>query len=336
MASKKKKIILLVSLSILLLVSGGWLKRRSIRSGCLGKDEIALYNIKNKNILADDVEVYIKEKKTNLQKSNFLIDDIFSSATPIEVHQCGVYVMKMFNYDYHTTKQKPGFRIELWKYSYDNQGKQVALLAKNAQISGTYYNYYSYDFRVDPTESYIALDRSYAGSPTHAFVIKNLKTLKDDFILPVKDILDKYLSAAGGSSDLNSWTKDGRYFWGNLFDGANVLAFIRIETKTWRWDVFPAPAGAMGGDALNPERGLVTYHLGAPWTADADFDQMYREQWKKEGKKVPFYVYNLITKEKTLLAEIDDPTWYFKPKWISDTELEYYLPGDKRGVYEVK
>ena len=339
---KEKKIIIIISIGVLLLAAAVlvFLLRLNIfNDNCLDENEIVKYEISRKNRglgdLGTKIVIFVFDKKTNVQKYSFQIDDIFYNYRPVETQRCYIYAMRMFNYDYHQLKQRPGFRIELWKYSYNNQEKQIALLAENTQIGGTFFDYYSYDFRVDPTEKYIALTRGYK-IPEHAVIIKSLETLKDDFVLPYADLIKNYPDWSGYQIDMNGWTKDGKYYWGDISDTAYRLAFFRIEAGTWKWEVFPAPEGIMGGDALNPERGMVTYRLGAPWTADADFDQMYREEWKKEGKKVPFYVYNLITKEKTLLAEIDDPIWYFKPKWISDTELEYYLPGDKRGVYEVK
>lgn len=331
MASKKKKNIILVGAILLLLAgSGTLLWFRNIKNGCLSDNEESSYEIKRKG-LADDVAVYVKDKKTNIQKNSFVINDIFDGGITVEKKNCGVYVMRMFNYNPNTTKQPPGYRDELWKYDYKNRGKKIVLLAEKTPISGYFRDPYSPDFRIDPTEKYVALVHRY-----DTIFIKNLKTLKDDVVLPVSELIADYPNLAGYQIDFEGWTNDGKYYWGGISDTAYRLALFRIDIKTKKWELFPLPDGAMGGDMLNRERGLITYHIGAPWTADADFDQMYRNQWKKEGKKVPFYVYNVFTKEKTLLTEIDDPTWYFQPKWISDTELEYILPGEVKKVYKIE
>ncbi len=313
-----------------------------IDNSCLKKNESVDYEITDrKRDLGDseaDVNVSVFDKMTNFRRATFQINGIWhNNDYQVSAHECGVYVIRMFNYDYHTTKQKPGYRDELWKYSYDGHEKKIALLAEKRQLDGLFFAYYNPDFRVDPAEKFVVLIKGYLGKQIYAVVIKNLKTLKDDFVLSIDDIKNKYPNFVG-YFDFNEWTKDGRYFWGNIADKndpAYTVAFFRIEAGTWKWEIFPAPEGTMGGDKLNVENGWVTYDDGAPWTGDADFAKMYEEEWKKEGKKVHFYLYSLITKEQILLATIDDPAWGFGKKWLSDTELEYTLPGDIKKVYKI-
>jgi len=52
---------------------------------------------------------------------NFLINDIYRSYHPVEIHRCGVYTTRMFNYDVDNVKQSQDFRIEIWKHTYDDK-----------------------------------------------------------------------------------------------------------------------------------------------------------------------------------------------------------------------
>ncbi len=281
------------------------------------------------------VEVVVKKVDTGEEITKFRIDDIVSPSHyhPIEIHKCGVYILRGFNFDYEKFKPLPGFRRELWKYNYGGKGGNILIMAEENK-TGESVVYYNYDFRIDPRETYVVLEKNYLGHSDYAFVIKNLHTKEDVFVLPLKDIINNYPSFMG-SFGMNEWTKDGKYFWGNIFDGANVLAFFRIEAGAWKWEIFSTPDGTMGGDALNTELGYITYDDGAPWTGDADFDQINREKWQKEGRKVHFYLYNLFTKKQILLETFDDPTYFTQPKWLSDTELEYELPTGEKKIYKI-
>lgn len=307
------------------------------RSVCLSNDEVIDYKIEKKNRTLGDIEavvyINIKNNLTRSNVKNFQLDNIYKSYHPIEIHKCGIYIMKMFNYDFKETKQPFGFKMEIWRYQYNSGTSLILLSEKNKEEISI--NDFSYDFRVDPTEKYVVLEKGYLGKDNYAVVIKNLETKEDVFTLPMKDIADLNEELIG-SFGMNEWSKDGKYYWGNIFDGANVLAFFRIETGTWKMQFFPAPEGTMGGDALNPENGYITYDNGAPWTGDADFNKTYQEQWKKEGKKVSFYLYNLFTKEKILLGTDSDPTSSIKGSWISDKEFEYTLPNSEKRIYKIK
>jgi parallel beta-helix repeat protein len=302
-------------------------------SVCLSDDEVAAYEIREKKRGAMDNEAVvimsINDKKTGAKEFDFQIDNVRINYRPIEVHKCGVYIVKRFNYDYKKIEQDPGsdYKEELWKYDYNGNGETLILLAEKPK---EFIAYYSTDFRVDPTENYIVLIRSYLGQPDYALVIKDLETKEDVFVLPLKDI-----SNLEGSIGLRSWTKDGRYFWGDIFVGAYVLAFFRIDTVNWNVEVFEIPEGVLGGSALNIEKGYVTQHPGHVWTGIDILTEQIKEEWREQGKISSLYLYNLFTKERTLLATTDEPLWRFKPKWLSDTELEYELPNGERKIYKI-
>ena len=190
------------------------------------------------------------------------------------------------------------------------------------------------DFRVDPAEKYIVLEKGYFGKDDYALVIKNLETKEDTFVLPFKEIADEYPNLIG-SFGLNEWTDDGRYFWGDIFVGANVLGFFRIDTLNWKTDIFSAPEDALGGDALNFDTGYITSHLGYIYFGVYELEQEEKEERRKKGIGTELYVGSLITGERYFVDKTDEPLWFFKPKWISETELEYYLPSGEKKVYEI-
>ena len=158
-----------------------------------------------------------------------------------------------------------------------------------------------------------------------------MNTKEDSFVFLYKDLLARYPFFVGNLG-MNQWAKDGRYFWGNVFDGANVAGFFRVERDSWKVEVFQAPVGTMGGDALNPERGYITYDNGVPWTGDAELDRLNKVELQKQGL-TKFYLYNLFIKKDILIATSTDPTHSFKPLWFSDTELEYTAPTGERKIY---
>ncbi|MFQ6083945.1 MAG: hypothetical protein ACE5WD_11410 [Candidatus Aminicenantia bacterium] len=270
----KKVIILVVSLLALVLLLGTGIYYYSLRrqpeepshGACLADDEFADYQIHKRK---DDVSlatIFVKNKETKQEIFSFQIElPIPDHYHPIELHRCGVYATRSFNYDYTKKQALPNYKIELWRYYYSGDGKSQIFLSGPISGSG-----YGTDFRIDPTETYLVLERSYLGNPDYALVIKNLNTQEDIFVLPLKEIVDKYPELKG-SIGFNEWTKDDRYFWGNIFDRADVLTFLRIERDTWKYEIFKVPSGTMGGDALNTELGYVTYDDGPPWTGDLDF-----------------------------------------------------------------
>ncbi len=295
---------------------------------CLTNDETESYKIKErKRGLGDviaDITLNVINRQTNLIVNTFQINDVFKNYHLIEIHRCGVYVIRFFNYDPKISKQKSEFYAEFWRYYYNGKGTKVLTLED-----------FSYDFRVNSIEKYIVLEKDYLGKDDYALIIKDLNTKEDIFSLPAKEIVKQYPNLVG-NFNMRDWTKDSRYFWGDIFDGADVLAIFRIDSTTWKWEIFEVPSYTMGGTALNAEYGYITYDDGPPWTGDIDFDEINKEKWLKEGKKLNFYLYNLFTKENILLTTVDDPLWNFKPQWLSDAELQYEMPTGEKKIYIVK
>ena len=304
---------------------------------CLADDEIASYLLSKEHhpdakVPQSPIVIQVTNKDTGKEKSSFQIDDTESiHHHSVELHRCWVYVMRTFNYDPKKSEQNPGYRKELWKYDYNGNGEAIILLAEKPK---EFISYYSYDFRVDPFEKYIVLAKGYFGEDDYTLVIKNIEAKEDVFVLPIKEITDKYPDVVG-SIRLNDWSDDGRYFWFDLHIGAIRLGFVHVDTITWKADIFPAPENTMGGDALNFDTGYVTSHPNYIYFGVYELEQEEKEKRRKEGVGQEIYVESLITKERHFVDKTDEPLWFFKPKWISETELEYYLPLGEKRVYEI-
>lgn len=299
---------------------------------CLGDDEVANYKINKKGVIGADVTIDIANKTDNAVIFSFNINGIFKSAHPIELYRCGVYVMRMFNYDVDKIKQDQGYKDELWVYDYSGKGKSLVLFSEEAK---EFISYYALAFRVDPTETYIALIQGKSWEPEgYGYVIKNQQTYKDSFVLLYPAIL-KMNPDLEGYLDLEGWTKSGSYFWGNIFAGAPRFGFVRIERDSWEVDALPAPEDVLGGDALNLENGYITVHPGNVWFGIAEFTEEEKEKRRKQAIGTELYIYNLFTQERRFVIKTDEPIWYFKPKWISDTELEYEMPSGEKKIYKI-
>lgn len=294
-------------------------------SGCLNEDTDASYKFENNERPLTNIIVNITDKKTE-KIISFRIDNIFSTPISVDTHHCGIYVVKFFNYNTKVSKQKPEFNAEFWKYYYNGEGVKLFSVGD-----------FSYEFRIDSPENYISLIKGYAGRDDYSIVIKDLKTLKDAFVLPIADVTKKNPNVVGDIGFYpGGWTSDGKYFWVNMFIGAEVYGFVRINTKDWIYEVFPAPKMTMSGDALNINNGMLTYGGNvAPWSGVEEIDQQIQKEALQAGQISSFYIYNLFTKKQYLVATTTDPTYYFRPQWISDTELQYELPTGEKKIYKI-
>lgn len=312
----------------------------STHKQCLSDDEIVDYPLdpryaKETRIPKTPlVVIYIKDRATNATLSQFEIDNVAGFAHVIEVHRCGVYVIREVNWDEKKSKPLPGFAVELWRYSYSGQGEKLLTLA-DLDEKGKYRGDYSYDFRVDDTETYLQLITGILGEPDYALVFRNLKTGKDDFVLKLDDLLKLRPGILPGSFDFPWWSKDRTHLWGDLYIGAYESAYFRIQYPSWKVEVFPPPPGLVAGveRVSNLETGWIAF-ADIPTFTGGDIEPIW-EQARREGRQKNLWVYNLFTEEKLKVASIADPAIRFEAKWLSDTELEYFLPPKERHVYRV-
>lgn len=304
---------------------------------CLRENKTSRYEIKKKDNEISIADIIISNKNNEQELYRFQIElPLPDHYHPIELHNCGVYAVKTFGYDYNNHTSLAGYKAEIWKYDYSGKSKKLVLLDEDAvgNLKG-YKHFFSSDFRVSHNEKYIILVKDYIGKDDYSLVIKDLNTQKDIFVLSMKNITEQYPNIAG-SFGLDQWTEDSRYFWGDIFDGAYVNGYFRIDTQNWKTDIYEAPDGAMGGSPLNINIGYLPIQPGQVWTGDYQLTEELKEQDRKEGKKSELYLYNLFTKKKILVETTDEPLFWFKSRWFSDTELEYELPNGEKRVYQIK
>lgn len=316
-------------------------QQKETRGECLSDNEIVEYKLEKKLGGNDWAKIIIKDKNINNIVFEFQIDNIISATHyhPIEIHKCGVYVIRQFNFDRKNLKALPGFIETIGRYDYNGNGNNLVILGKKIEEEKTAF-YFSNDFRVDHNEYYLVLQRGYLGSPDYAIIIKDLKNLNDVFVLSIKEIEKQNPDMVGDigfeSTSGFGWTRDGRYFWARTSYGANTLGFIRIDTINWNTDFISAPKNILGGDVLNFENGYITVHPGNTWFGFADITQEEKEKRRKEGIGTELYIENLFTKERRFVASTTEPLWYFKPRWISDDELRYIEPNGEIKVYKIQ
>jgi hypothetical protein len=303
---------------------------------CLSDNEYANYPLNPKYDSAIKapktplVVISIRDNSTQQEKFKFQIDNVSDNGHAIELHRCAVYVIREFNYDPNKSLQAPGYREELWRYGYDGKGDSLILLAEKLK---EFISYFSPDFGVDPSESYVFLEQGSLGQSNYALVVKDLKTLRDVFVLSLVDILKKDSSVQPGDFAIGFFTSDGKYNWGELYDGAYDTAYYRIELGTWKVEVFPPPPNLPTGAErdFNPS-GWLAYVDMTSFTGSSDMTQLIEDQARKAGELKNLWIYNLITKQDIKIASAD-PAQRFKPKWLSDTALQYTLSSGATTTY---
>lgn len=344
MVSKNKKLFVFLVIVITVIIAGFWwfnyrqkeVMRSNVHDECLRENEKADYSIdesyaKELKYPKFPLSINIKDKNTNEVKFNFKIDKVSKAANALEVYNCSIYVIRVFNFDDAKGLPLSNYITELWRYDYNGEGTRLLTLFKK---NGDPENY-SQGFRVSPDEKYIVLERGYLGKENYALVIKDLETKEDVFTLLASSISTKHPNVVG-VFDMLKWSDDSRYFWGSISDGAYVNGYFRIDTQNWKTDIFEVSDGAMGGSDLNINTGYITIQPGQIWTGDAQMDEDLKEQYRNEGKKSSLYIYNLFTKEKILVVETDEPLWWFESEWLSDTELQYKMPNNEKKIYKLK
>lgn len=339
----KKNLIISALLFSILIITGGYyvFYRNEVLPDhlCLKKNQQADFKIERLGKYPSveynmgSAEIIIKDNGNEILK--FRIDNIVNPSHyhPLEIHKCNVYVMKGFNFDYTKSKALPGFSVELWKYQYNGSGERIFELA-GEDDRGKAEIYYSNDFRIPTDEKYLVLEKGYLGKDDYALVIKDLNTTQDVFEFSTKSVAQQYPDRVG-SFGMLEWTNDSRYFWGDIFDGAYDLAYFRIDVQNWKAEIFEAADGSMGGMPLNINTGYVPIQPGLVWTGDVESTQELKQKEMQEGKKSSLYLYSLFTKEKVLIETTDEPQFFFKPNWLSDTELQYILPSGETKIFTI-
>ncbi len=335
-----KRTIILISLICLVLIAVGVYlfknpvsKKEEIikHNPCLANNEIIDYTIderyaKEIKIPTIPVTIFIRDRDSNKVKYSFTIDNL----TPLlRIQKCGVYVVREFN------KESPNYRTELWRYDYMGYGTLLFPLSlfKEDKVQGISY---SSGFTIDPQEKYLGLERSYLGGPDYAFVIKDVKTMVDIFVLTLNDVKKINPNVQDGLFGLGNWTPDSKYLWGPLFDGALYTAYLWVNTENWKVEVLSPPLDLpSGAERVINFTGYIAYADFPTFFGIDIIAKQEQEKFIKEGRIKHLYLYNLRTKEKKLIADTADPAWQFNIKWLSDTELQYEMPDGEKKIFTI-
>ena len=239
----------------------------------------------------------------------------------------------------------PGLSSEIWRYDYNGVANKILVLSGESEtgvpdaggVPGKLYSFnYSFDFVTDPNEQYLVLEKSYLGKDDYALVIKELNTLKDLLVLNLKDVLRQHPDVIPGSFGLGRWSDDGKYLYGDIFQGALSTAYYVIKAETWKVDIYAAPSDILAGveRAINFQNLHLAYVDIPTFTGFQEVYEQIIKEAKREGKLKNLFVYNLRTKEKIKITSAD-PEWRFDINWLSDTELQYELPSGEKKIYKI-
>jgi hypothetical protein len=306
-------------------------------NSCLGDNEIADYKIDQNPLGGGLVFISIKDKTTNTEIRDLQVPILGTGyAHPIELHKCGIYALRTFNYDYKRDKFLPGYSPEIWKYDYSGNGSKLIALGGIDLTGKEEPVQFGFNFNVSTDETYIALTRGHLGGQDYAVVVKDLKTLNDALTLTQVDLVNKY-EIPPYEIGAGRWLDDNTFL---VFvtDGAvsyDEIVVHKGEENNWKLTVLPVPDDASVVTAWNPDGYWIAYNNGPGWIGVEDVAQEIYKQWRAEGKTQSLFVYNLATKQKITLASKIDPAWSFKTKWISTTTLQYTLPSSATTTYTI-
>ncbi len=305
-------------------------------SACLGDNEVANYRIENNPEGGALVFISITDKTTNVEINNLQVPILGTGyAHPIELHKCGIYVLRKFNYDYKKNIYLPGYSLELWRYDYSGEGNKLIILG-NKDLDGKENAFFQLNFNVNNAEDLITLTRGYLGSSDYAIVVKDLKTFNDILVLTQEDLVKNY-GVPQYEIGAGRWIDDKTFL---VFVTAGAVSYDEIvvhqdENNNWKLTVLPIPEDASIVTAWNPDGYWIAYNNGPGWIGAEEVAQDIYKQWRAEGKTQSLFVYNLATKQKITLASKIDPAWSFKTTWISTTTLEYYTPPGEKKIYKI-
>ena len=297
---------------------------------CLSDNEYADYSIDEKyakeiKIPTVPVTIFVKDKLSNEVKSSFVIENLIPL---VRMYKCGIYMVREFN------KRVPDSRSELWKYNYSGKGTMVLTLAlfRDKKPIGALYGT---SLAIDPQEKYIVLERGYLGSQDYAAVIKELRTLMDVFVLTLEDVKKMNPAVEPGIIGLGKWSDDSKFVWGTIFNGPVDTAYLRVDIGSWKTDVFLPPPNLSGEQALNTDGYIAYTDFTTFYGIDSIAEEAFTE-FRKEGRQKHLYLYNFFIKENKLIAAVSDPEWYFKPRWLSNSVLQYMLPPGATSTYTIQ
>lgn len=189
----------------------------SIQNTCLADDERADYLQDGEFVPKLPLTIIVRDKNTNVEKFRFMVDNLPPKHIhSIELYKCGVYANRVFSSG-----------RELWHYDYSGKGKKILLFTDYQNIAVSFND----NFRIDNTETYVALIRSWVGDENHALVIKDLKTMGDAYVVTLKELVEKY-GIEPGTIQLSNWYENMFQF--EIIFPSERNPWFRLYSDTWK------------------------------------------------------------------------------------------------------
>lgn len=274
----------------------------------------------------------------SLKKSITVNDVKLNSFGTFSKASCHFYTTKFINVK---RKPKTSYDASLWQYTYTGEGKKILDFTRRKDEYNSYF-IYNLGYSVDPNERFIVLSHGFmSGGEEYKDIflyVKNIETLKDLAVVDLKnDVFGKNPEIYGDVLFENAhWSDDGNYFLVPFNDQADVTGYVRVNLKDGSYQVYNSYLGTMAGDQFNVNTGWTTFDDGPEWSGWKQIEEEVRDEWRKEGMKVNFGIYNIYTKEKRIIEQVDDTTHWHEPHWIDDNTLEYLSIDGEKKVYRIK
>jgi hypothetical protein len=288
-------------------------------------DKVNVY----KNQSSGDMRVEITDLRD--KKYDYVIKDVnVGSIDSFIETDCHFYTTKFLNVKRESSKLT--YDASLWQYTYDGTGKKILDFTERIDISSIKF-IYSLGYSVDPKEKFIALSNRHSSNGEMYLFIKRMATLENVSQINLKkDLFEKHPEKRGDIAFENgSWSTDEKFFLVPFSDQANITGYIRVQLTDGHFDVFDVYPGTMVGDKINVDSGWTTFDDGPEWSGWSDIEESNRDEWRAQGIKVNFGIYNIYTKQKIVIEQVDDTTHWHEPRWIDDNTLEYLsITGEKK------
>ncbi|PIY95683.1 MAG: hypothetical protein COY66_06160 [Candidatus Kerfeldbacteria bacterium CG_4_10_14_0_8_um_filter_42_10] len=241
-------------------------------------------------------DVYLVDTLGNKKLFVSFQDLLADHANCAEYHNGNVYVIRRINYESYPDPNDD-WTDELWKIN-GNKTEQKLFSARGL------------NFKVSPDESIIILGYGDGG---------NEIALMDASTKEIRNISKEELGATDGAGiQFEGWSDDSEKFWGQLYH-TEKPTYFSISKQTGEISIYDSPHSFYEEHALNFNTGIVAYSE-YPFLFDTETEKEYLES----EANVNFYLYNLLTKEKKLIAT--SVVKKFEPTWIADNTVEYNNP----------
>lgn len=221
------------------------------------------------------------------------------------------------------------------------EGEKILDFTRRIDQYNSYF-IYNLGYSIDPNERFVVLSHGFmSGGKDYKDIllyVKDIETLKDVAVIDLKnDVFGENSDIYGDILFENAhWSDDGKYFLVPFNDQADVTGYIRVNLIDGSYNVYDSYLGTMGGDQININTGWTTFDDGPEWSGWKDIEEQTRDEWRKEEVKVNFGIYNIYTKEKRIIEQVDDTTHWHEPRWIDDNTLEYLAITGDRKVYKIQ